>query len=75
MLKVTPIGSEIVYNTLQSYKHYEKYKRWQSEVCTFLQYLLNEDTLYTLEIDHPAYEGQLKLKKTLRKRIEKIEKK
>ncbi len=74
MLQVTPINSEEVYNKLKSYEGEEKNQRWKSEISTFLQHLLDEDNMYTIESDHPAYKGQRNLIMALRKKIQRLNK-
>jgi hypothetical protein len=73
MLRVTPISSEAVYNRLQALSTADKQIRWCVKAVTFLQHLLDEDEIYTNIIDHPAYEGQQRLIKAIRKKIERLE--
>ncbi len=72
MLQVTPITNESVFEKLRSYKDERKNDKWKLQIITFITYLLDEDDIYAHEIDHPAYEGQLKIRKSFeikRKRL------
>ncbi|MBN2019550.1 MAG: hypothetical protein JW749_04930 [Sedimentisphaerales bacterium] len=73
MLKVTPIVNETVYNSIHSLETQDKDIRWRLELIIFMQYLLDEDNTFIIDIDHPAYLGQLKLKQAIKKKIRKLQ--
>lgn len=66
MLSVTPIGNEAIFEKLKSYDNVEGRTRWTLEIIAFLEYLIDEDDVHTLNIDHTAYEGQRKIKQSLK---------
>ena len=69
MLRVTPIADEDVFNSLSSVVEDTTQFGWKKSVVLFIDYLLKEDHLYTVDsANHPAYLGQSKLIKALSKK-------
>jgi energy-coupling factor transporter ATP-binding protein EcfA2 len=65
MLQVTPIADESTYERIRSYKDEKVKVRWRKELVEFIDYLLKEDSIYVHEIEHPAYGGQQKIRRSL----------
>lgn len=70
MLQVTPIADETAFQQLKSLASQPPYLRWRNEVIIFLEHVLSEDSVFIIDISHPAYDGQAKLTKSLKKKIE-----
>jgi len=74
MLQVTPIGDESTYERIRSYKEERASNRWWKELVVFIEFLLKEDSIYVHEIDHPAYSGQHKIRRSLEIKKERLQK-
>ncbi|MCI5135863.1 MAG: ATP-binding protein [Candidatus Electrothrix sp. AW2] len=72
MLQVTPISDQEIHQKMVEVKARNDYQRWNARVVIFLQYLIDEDQVYTSDIDHPAYKGQGKLISALKIKIKRI---
>lgn len=73
MLQVTPIASEEIYEKLRGFQYLDKSFRWRVELVAFLQHLLDEDRVYTKQIDHPAYTGQRRIIRAIEKKIAQLQ--
>ena len=73
MLQVTPIENEEIFDKLKMSNGEGKKDRWLFAIKTFIEYLINEDDVYVNNIDHPSYEGQLKLKRSFQKKLRSLQ--
>lgn len=73
MSQVTPISSEPIYTQMKGYEEKDPNERWMLEVICFIHYLLNEDDQLCLLQQHEAFEGQVKLSKSLSTKVCRLE--
>lgn len=73
MLQVTPIANAGIYDQLKACNSHDNNFRWAHEVGIFLQYLIQEDSEFTIDLNHEAYSGQRKLIYSLTKKMRKMD--
>lgn len=68
MLMITPINDEDFYLKMVSVNTGNSFLDIFTQATIFIDYLINEDSLYIDKADHPAYDGQKKVVKSLLKK-------
>lgn len=72
MVVVTPIQNQATYNEIVACKDLPGRERWRRQLYLFIRYLLDEDQGFVTPNDHPAYEGQEVITKSLRRRMRRV---
>jgi len=65
---VTPINDQDTYDRIKGINTGNKALDYFTQITIFIDYLLKEDVFYINSADHPAYEGQKKVIKSLEKK-------